>query len=96
MREATSGPLWFQLYIFRDRGLTQALVRRAEQAGCTALVLTVDAPMLGRRERDLINGFHVPADTPLRYYFGYYDWRDGKRLPVNGGMDDKLVLHGQS
>jgi hypothetical protein len=36
------------------------------------------------------------TDTPLRYYFGYYDWRDGKRLPVNGGLDDKLVLHGQS
>ena len=65
VRAATQGPLWFQLYIFRDRGLTEALVRRAEQAGCTALVLTVDAPLLGRRERDLINGFHVPADTPL-------------------------------
>ena len=65
VRAATRGPLWFQLYIYRDRGLTEALVRRAEQAGCTALVLTVDAPMLGRRERDLLNGFHVPAETPI-------------------------------
>ncbi|MCE9602340.1 MAG: alpha-hydroxy-acid oxidizing protein [Gemmatimonadetes bacterium] len=65
VRAATGGPLWFQLYIYRDRGLTEALVRRAEQAGCTALVLTVDAPMLGRRERDLLNGFHVPAETPI-------------------------------
>lgn len=65
VRAATHGPLWFQLYIYRDRGLTEALVRRAEQAGCTALVLTVDAPVLGRRERDLLNGFHVPADTPI-------------------------------
>ena len=65
VRGATRGPLWFQLYIFRDRGLTEALVRRAEGAGCTALVLTVDAPMLGRRERDLLNGFHVPPETPV-------------------------------
>ncbi|MFN2202286.1 MAG: hypothetical protein ACK2UO_13835 [Caldilineaceae bacterium] len=33
--------------------------------------------------------------TDLRYYFGYYDWRDGSRLPVDGGIDDKLVLHGE-
>lgn len=65
VRGAMTGPLWFQLYIYKDRGATEALVRRAEAAGCTALVLTVDAPMLGRRERDLINGFHVPADTPI-------------------------------
>jgi hypothetical protein len=34
-------------------------------------------------------------DMPLTYYFGYYDWRDGRRLPVDGGRDDKLVLHGE-
>ena len=38
---------------------------------------------------------NAPADTPLRYYFGYYDWRDGQRLPVDGGLDDKLVLDGE-
>jgi hypothetical protein len=31
----------------------------------------------------------------LTYYFGYYDWRDGRRLPIDGGRDDKLVLHGK-
>ena len=36
----------------------------------------------------------APPGAPLRYYFGYYDWRDGRRLPVDGGVDDKLVLHG--
>ena len=65
VRQATPGPFWFQLYIYRDRSATEALVRRAEAAGCTALVLTVDSPMLGRRERDLLNGFHVPADMPV-------------------------------
>jgi hypothetical protein len=35
------------------------------------------------------------ADEPLRYLFGYYDWRDGARLPVDGGRDDKLILYGE-
>ncbi len=65
VRAAAAGPLWFQLYIYRDRGVTAELVQRAERAGCTALVLTVDAPLLGRRERDLLNGFHLPPDVPV-------------------------------
>uniref|UniRef100_UPI0033417CB8 alpha-hydroxy acid oxidase n=1 Tax=Gemmatimonas sp. TaxID=1962908 RepID=UPI0033417CB8 len=62
VRAASTGLLWFQLYVYRDRGVTAELVRRAERAGCTALVLTVDTPLLGRRERDVLNGFHVPAE----------------------------------
>lgn len=57
---AAQGPLWFQLYVYRDRRATEALVRRVEEAGCRALVLTVDAPLLGRRERDIKNGFSLP------------------------------------
>ncbi len=57
--EATR-PFWFQLYVYRDRGATEALVRRVESAGATALVLTVDAPLLGRRERDVRNAFRLP------------------------------------
>jgi 4-hydroxymandelate oxidase len=57
---AASGPVWFQLYVYRDRGATEALVRRVEAAGCRALVLTVDAPLLGRRERDVKNRFALP------------------------------------
>lgn len=57
---AASGPWWFQLYVYRDRGATAALVARAAAAGCSALVLTVDAPLLGRRERDVRNRFHLP------------------------------------
>ena len=38
----------------------------------------------------------VPAHEALRYYFGYYDWRDGHRLAVDGGVDDKMVLQGQT
>jgi len=57
---AASGPVWFQLYVYKDREATRGLVRRAEEAGCTALVLTVDAPVLGRREQDVRNSFHLP------------------------------------
>ncbi len=57
---AASGPVWFQLYVYRDRKATEGLVRRAEAAGCRALVLTVDAPLIGRRERDVRNRFHLP------------------------------------
>lgn len=58
---AATGPVWFQLYAYRDRGATRDLVARAEAAGCRALVLTVDAPVLGRRERDVRNRFALPA-----------------------------------
>jgi 4-hydroxymandelate oxidase len=58
---ATSAPVWFQLYVYRDREATRALVARAEGAGCRAIVVTVDAPILGRRERDVRNGFALPA-----------------------------------
>ncbi len=57
---ASSGPVWFQLYVYRDRRATEALVRRAEAAGCQALVLTADAPLIGRRERDVRNRFRLP------------------------------------
>lgn len=56
---AASGPVWFQLYVYRDRSATEQLVARAEAAGCKALVLTVDAPVLGRRERDIRNQFQL-------------------------------------
>ncbi len=54
---------WFQLYVFRDEGITRELVQRVAAAGFTALVLTVDTPFLGRRERDLRTGFVV--DFPV-------------------------------
>lgn len=52
---------WFQLYIHKDRGLTRTLVERAYAAGYKALCLTVDAPVLGRRERDQRNEFALPS-----------------------------------
>ncbi|MEV4490819.1 alpha-hydroxy acid oxidase [Micromonospora coxensis] len=57
---ATGGPLWFQLYWLRDRGLVADLLDRASAAGCAALMVTVDVPVLGRRLRDVRNGFALP------------------------------------
>ena len=57
---AAGGPLWFQLYVYKDRGATVDLIRRAEAAGCRALVLTVDAQVWGRREADVRNHFKLP------------------------------------
>ena len=59
LAEAAS-PRWFQLYIYTDRGITADLVKRAEAAGAEAIVLTVDAPGLGTRERDMRNRFRLP------------------------------------
>ena len=53
-------PRWFQLYIYRDHGITAELVKRAEAAGAEAIVVTVDAPGLGTRERDTRNSFRLP------------------------------------
>ena len=55
------GPLWFQLYLQPDRGVTHALVQRAEAAGYEALVLTVDAPASGVRDRERRAQFKLPA-----------------------------------
>ncbi|HVZ78965.1 MAG TPA: alpha-hydroxy acid oxidase [Gemmatimonadaceae bacterium] len=63
---ASTGPKWFQLYCYRDREVTRDLVRRAEAAGYRALCLTVDVPFLGRREREVRNGFHLPPGMSLR------------------------------
>lgn len=58
---AATGPVWFQLYINQDRGFTRDLVARVTAAGCQALMLTVDTPEWGRRERDVRNKFHLPT-----------------------------------
>jgi 4-hydroxymandelate oxidase len=59
-------PTWFQLYVYKDRALTRAVVARAEAAGCRALVLTADASILGTRERDVRNRFHLPDGIQIR------------------------------
>ncbi len=62
---APGGTRWFQLYCFEDDGVTRALVDQAVEHGYSAIVLTVDAPRAGRRERDLRTGFQVPAELTI-------------------------------
>jgi 4-hydroxymandelate oxidase len=71
-------PCWFQLYVHRDRGLTAELVGRAHAAGYAAIVLTVDTPVLGRRERDERNRFALPSELTLANV-------TGNRLPDVAG-----------
>jgi L-lactate dehydrogenase (cytochrome) len=56
----SSGRLWFQLYVWKDRGLVAEMVQRAAECGYEALCLTVDTAMLGKRERDVRRGFTLP------------------------------------
>ena len=62
---ATSAPFWFQLYVMRDRGYIRRLIERARAARCSALVLTLDLPLLGQRHKDLKNGLSVPPQLKL-------------------------------
>ena len=58
--DGSAGPLWLQLYLQHDRALVRELIARAEAAGCEALVLTVDAPTSGVRDRERRAGFALP------------------------------------
>ena len=62
---AATGPLWFQLYVYPSLQVAEKLVRRAEAAGYRAIVLTVDLPQLGRREKDIRNNVTIP---PAPYF----------------------------
>ncbi|TKA11879.1 alpha-hydroxy acid oxidase [Actinacidiphila oryziradicis] len=74
--------VWFQLYLQPDHAVTTELVRRAEKAGCTALVVTVDSPVFGRRERDERNDFHdLPPGLAAE------NMRDLPGAPPGGTLD---------
>ncbi|MEF9902252.1 alpha-hydroxy acid oxidase [Streptomyces sp. P9-A2] len=66
---ATGATTWFQLYWLRDRGHTEELLKRAEAAGCRALMLTVDTPRMGRRAADMRGAFALP-DGVSPVHFG--------------------------
>jgi L-lactate dehydrogenase (cytochrome) len=61
----SAGRKWFQVYVWRDRGLVKEMIGRAASAGYEALVLTVDTAVLGRRERDVRRGFSLPPKIGL-------------------------------
>ena len=65
---APSGRRWFQLYWHPDRGITRALLDQARETGFSAVLLTIDVPVLGRRERDLRTGFKLSPGVDVRTY----------------------------
>lgn len=94
---AATGPLWFQLYVYRDRVLSLEVLQRAEAAGYRALVLTVDTPRLGRRERDFRNRFSLPPDMTIANFAqagsAYARWdRNGSMFEyANSQLDPSLT-----
>ena len=64
--EASEGPKVFQIYVLKDRGLSQEYIQRCKDANYDALCLTVDVPSNGRRERDLMTGMTVPPRLTLK------------------------------
>ena len=72
------GLRWMQVFIYRDRGFTRELTQRARDTGCHALVLTIDNQLLGKRERDIANGFSIPPRFSARQWLGIATkWRWG-------------------
>jgi L-lactate dehydrogenase (cytochrome)/(S)-mandelate dehydrogenase len=60
LAQSHNGMKWMQIFIYKDRGFTRELASRAKDSGYEALVLTIDNQMIGKRERDLANGFTIP------------------------------------
>jgi isopentenyl diphosphate isomerase/L-lactate dehydrogenase-like FMN-dependent dehydrogenase len=89
---APDAKLWFQVYVFRDRSVTESLIDEAIDSGFSALVLTVDVPFLGRRERDIRIDFKLPEqllpyEERLQGFDAALSWKDlewlaGYGLPV--------------
>ena len=92
---APGAPRWIQLYLFRDRDVTRAFVDQAAEHGYSALVLTVDAPRLGRRERDLRSGFRVPVEiTVPSMAAALGSWEGATPLELLGAIDASLTWDG--
>ena len=68
---ATDGPMLYQLYIFKDRGLTEEWIARCKASGYAALALTVDLPVHGNRERDLVQGFAMPPRSRIKQVLSF-------------------------
>jgi isopentenyl diphosphate isomerase/L-lactate dehydrogenase-like FMN-dependent dehydrogenase len=79
---APDGARWFQLYAFKDRGLTRSLLEEAAAAGFTTVLLTVDLPRLGRRERDLRTDLQIPDEIVPNLMRG----RESREPLVPGGV----------
>jgi isopentenyl diphosphate isomerase/L-lactate dehydrogenase-like FMN-dependent dehydrogenase len=97
LQAAADGPRWLQLYVQLDRAQTLDHLAEAKEAGYGAVVLTVDLPLVGRREQDLRLGFAIPPEIPLHYgtlvdVDPTLTWRDLEW--IRAATDLPLVLKG--
>jgi (S)-mandelate dehydrogenase len=83
--EEVGGRLWFQLYAVRDLSFRQRLVERAKSAGYEAILVTVDLPVSGKRERDPRNGFHTPYSP---------NWRNSRDVVFKPAWALDMLRHG--
>ena len=96
------GRKWFQVYVWRDKGLVAAMIRRAAAAGYEALCVTVDAAMLGRRERDVRRGFTLPPKVgPQILLDGLlhpgWTWRFARSEPITfANIVDRSSMDGST
>jgi L-lactate dehydrogenase (cytochrome) len=100
-------PTWFQLYVMRDRELARSMMDRAREAGCSALVLTVDLAMQGQRDRDVHNGLTIPPQFRLSNMIDFalhprwvFDFLSGPKVTLanfvgtTGHRDDMFTIAG--
>jgi 4-hydroxymandelate oxidase len=81
--QSASGPIWFQQYLFKDRGLTLEMASRAEEAGYTALCITVDAKVPPKRERNIRNDYVGPASPNYAQLdLGTHSWKFAADAPA--------------
>ena len=83
--EEVGGRLWFQLYAVRDKEFRKKLVLRAKDAGYEAILVTVDLPVSGKRERDPRNGFHTPYSP---------NWRNSRDVIFKPAWALEMLRHG--
>ena len=93
LNEAERGPLWFQLYLQPDRAFTRDLVQRAEATGFEALVLTVDAPVHGARDRERRVGFALPPGITAINLQGLRAPPPKTLQPGQSPLFDNLLTH---
>ncbi|HEX6692419.1 MAG TPA: alpha-hydroxy acid oxidase [Burkholderiales bacterium] len=84
--QEVGGRLWFQLYAVRDKEFRRKLVERAKNAGYEAILVTVDLPVSGKRERDPRNGFHTPFKA---------NWRNSRDVMFKLGWLLEYLTHGR-
>jgi len=91
--QAATQPVWFQLYVQSDRSFTRDLVQRAEDAGCTALCVTVDTPVGGARNREMRAKFALPEGLSLPNLRGMKDPASdhSSQEPVYGRLFDPTL-----